>query len=85
MATFISTLNFTDQGIQNIKNTCERTEAFKSAAEGMGVTVQNIYWTLGSFDGVANFKDSCPVNDTVDSVRQEGIFVENRLKNERDA
>ena len=55
MATFISTLNFTDQGIQNIKNTCERAEAFKSAAEGMGVNVQNIYWTLGSFDGVAVF------------------------------
>ena len=55
MATFISTLKFTDQGIQNIKQTCERADAFKAAAEGMGVSVQEIYWTLGPFDGVAIF------------------------------
>jgi uncharacterized protein with GYD domain len=55
MATFISTLKFTDQGIQNIKDTCERAEAFKAAAESMGAKVRNIYWTLGPFDGVAVF------------------------------
>ena len=58
MATFISTLKFTDQGIQNIKHTCERADAFKAAAERMGVKVRDIYWTLGPFDGVAIFDAS---------------------------
>jgi len=55
MATFISTLKFTDQGIQNIKDTCERADAFKAAAETLGANVRDVYWTQGPFDGVAIF------------------------------
>jgi uncharacterized protein with GYD domain len=55
MATFISTIKFTEQGIQNIKDTCTRANAFKSAAKKMGVKVQDIYWTLGPFDGLLVF------------------------------
>jgi uncharacterized protein with GYD domain len=52
MATFITTLHFTEQGIKAARNTCERAAAFKAAAEKMGVKVTGIYWTLGAFDGV---------------------------------
>ena len=52
MATFISTIKFTEQGIQNIKDTCKRANAFKATAKKMGVKVQGIYWTLGRFDGL---------------------------------
>ncbi len=55
MATFISTVKFTDQGIKDIKATCKRASAFKAAAEKMGVEVRDIYWTLGPFDGVVVF------------------------------
>jgi uncharacterized protein with GYD domain len=51
MATFITTLHFTEQGIKAVRDTCERAGAFKATAKKMGVTVKEIYWTLGAFDG----------------------------------
>jgi uncharacterized protein with GYD domain len=55
MATFISTINFTQKGIEAIGETSKRAAAFRSAVEKMGVKVANIYWTLGSFDGLIIF------------------------------
>ncbi len=52
MATFITTMHFTEQGIKAVRDTCERAAAFKAAAERMGVKVTAQYWTLGTFDGV---------------------------------
>ena len=52
MATFITTVQFTEQGIKAIRDTCERAAAFKAAAKKMGVKVSGLYWTLGAFDGV---------------------------------
>ena len=56
MATFVSTVQFTDQGMKDIKSTCKRAAAFKTAAAGMGVEIHNIFWTLGPFDGVVVFE-----------------------------
>ena len=50
MATFISLLNFTDQGIRNVKDSPARYEAFKTMAEKQGVTVKDIYYTVGHYD-----------------------------------
>lgn len=55
MATFISTVQFTDKGIKDIKATCNRAAAFKTAAKNMGVEVKNIFWTLGPLDGLVVF------------------------------
>jgi uncharacterized protein with GYD domain len=52
MATFITTLHFTEQGIKAVRDTCERAAAFKATAKKMGVKVSGLYWTLGAFDGV---------------------------------
>lgn len=52
MATFITLVSFTDQGIRNVKDSPARFEAFRSVAEGMGVTVKSAYWTMGSYDMV---------------------------------
>lgn len=52
MATFISLLNFTDQGIRNVKESPDRSEAFRAMAEHLGVTVKATYWTVGTYDGV---------------------------------
>ena len=52
MATFITTMHFTEQGIKAVRDTCERASALKATAKKMGVKVTGIYWTLGSFDGV---------------------------------
>ena len=55
MATFISTVTFTDQGIKDIKATGRRATAFKATAQKMGVEVKHIFWTLGRFDGLLVF------------------------------
>ena len=53
MATYIVLGNFTEQGIRAVKDTTKRAEAFKTLAKQNGVTVKEIYWTLGRYDNVA--------------------------------
>ena len=53
MATYISLINYTDQGIRTVKDTVDRAEAAKQLASGMGGTLNTVYWTLGSYDIVA--------------------------------
>ena len=55
MATFITTVRFTDQGMKDIKATCKRSQVFKTEAEKIGVEVKDIFWTLGPFDGLVVF------------------------------
>jgi uncharacterized protein with GYD domain len=52
MATFISLINFTDQGIRNVKDSPDRYEAFKALAEKVGGTVKGVYYTMGHYDMV---------------------------------
>lgn len=56
MATFITTIKFTEQGISGIGETTKRAAAVKASAKKMGVKVTNIYWTLGDYDGVLIFE-----------------------------
>jgi uncharacterized protein with GYD domain len=56
MATFITTIKFTQQGIQDIDHTTKRAAALKVAAKRMGVKVKDIYWTLGDYDGLLIFE-----------------------------
>ena len=53
MATYIMLANFTDQGIRNVKDTVKRAEVFRELAKGAGVTVKDLYWTLGQYDIIA--------------------------------
>jgi uncharacterized protein with GYD domain len=52
MATFISLLNFTDQGIRNIKESPDRYGAFRALSEKLGVTLKGFYYTVGHHDMV---------------------------------
>ena len=56
MATYVLLLNFTDQGIRNVKDTTKRAEAFKRIADKAGGKVKEVYWTLGQYDGVLIFE-----------------------------
>ncbi len=56
MATFISTIIFTAQGLQGIDETTKRAAALKAAAKKRGVKITNIFWTLGDHDGVLIFE-----------------------------
>ena len=56
MATFITLVSFTDQGIKNVKDSPARVEAFRAMAEGLGVTVKSVFWTMGSYDMVVTME-----------------------------
>ena len=52
MAINISLVNFTDQGIKQIKDSPQRAKAFRDLCKKSGVTVKDIYWTAGRYDMV---------------------------------
>ena len=52
MATFISTIRFTQQGIKGFGETTHRAAALKATARKMGVKVTGVFWTLGDYDGL---------------------------------
>lgn len=56
MATFITNIKFTQQGIKDIDHTTKRAAAIKAAAKKMGVKVEEVYWTLGDHDGMLIFE-----------------------------
>ena len=51
MHTFIALLDYTDQGIRNIKDSPHRADHFNKLAEKAGARVIAQYWTIGSHDG----------------------------------
>ena len=50
MSTYIWLVNWTDQGIRNVKETTKRAKSFREMAEKMKVKVREILWTMGRFD-----------------------------------
>lgn len=50
MAAYVTLVNFTDQGARTIKDSPARFEAFKNAAEQLGVNVKTVLWTQGPYD-----------------------------------
>jgi uncharacterized protein with GYD domain len=50
MATYIALLQFTDQGIRNVKDTTKRSATATDIASKMGVKFTDIFWTLGQYD-----------------------------------
>jgi uncharacterized protein with GYD domain len=52
MPTYVALVNFTDQGIRQIKQTTERAKGLINAAANLGVKVKEIYWTMGAYDAL---------------------------------
>src|SRR5260370_14808705 len=52
MATYVILIQFTDQGIRNIKDTVKRGDAAVAEAEKMGMKIVEEYWTMGAYDAV---------------------------------
>jgi len=50
MATFVVLASYTDQGIRSVKEAMTRVEVLKEMAKKAGVTVKDMYWTLGRHD-----------------------------------
>ncbi len=50
MPTYISLLNFTDQGIRTVRDTVDRTDRATELAEKHGARLVQTYWTVGPYD-----------------------------------
>ncbi len=56
MATFISLVNYTDEGIRRVKDSPVRFDAARQVAGGIGVEIKDLYLTMGSHDVVFIFE-----------------------------
>ena len=56
MPTFVTLGNFTDQGIKSVKDSVKRSEAIKDMGKKFGVTMKDIYWTMGAYDVIGVFE-----------------------------
>jgi len=52
MARYIMLVNWTDQGIRNVKDSPKRLDAARGAAKGMGADIKEFYMTMGDHDMV---------------------------------
>jgi uncharacterized protein with GYD domain len=52
MATFVSLVNWTDQGIRSVNDTIQRYERGEEIANKHGVSNEQIYWTVRPYDMV---------------------------------
>ncbi len=50
MAKYISLIKYTAKGIDNIKDSPNRLDAFKQLCESMGVAVDGFFLTMGRYD-----------------------------------
>ena len=50
MPAYVTLANFTDQGARAIKDSPDRFDAFKAAAEAAGITIKSVHWTTGAYD-----------------------------------
>jgi uncharacterized protein with GYD domain len=52
MPAYVSLINFTEQGVRNVKDTVNRARAAAEAAQAAGGRFIGIWWTLGQYDAV---------------------------------
>ena len=50
MAAYLMLLNWTDQGIRNVKESPKRLDAAKKLAKDLGGEIKTVYMTQGSID-----------------------------------
>jgi len=66
MPMYISLVQFTDKGMQAAKETTQRMTDWAAKVKPMGVSVKDMYWTLGHYDQVCVFE--APNDETAASV-----------------
>ncbi|MGH3328290.1 MAG: GYD domain-containing protein [Streptomycetales bacterium] len=66
MSKYVVLVNWTDQGIRNVEDTVERSEAVGSLARQLNGEMKEIYWTLGPYDIVGIFE--APDDETATAV-----------------
>jgi uncharacterized protein with GYD domain len=59
MPTYVLLINWTDQGVRNVRDTVDRYDRSTELANKHGVSLEQIYWTVGPLDivGLAEAPD----------------------------
>lgn len=63
MATYIGLLNYTQEGIANIKESPNRLDVAKKAAKAMGAKIKDFYLVMSQYDMVITME--APDDETV--------------------
>ena len=50
MPNYVVLMNWTDQGVRTVKDTVQRREQADALAERHGTRIEQVYWTVGSYD-----------------------------------
>jgi uncharacterized protein with GYD domain len=50
MPTYVTLMNWTDQGIRSAKETVQRRDQANALAEKYGARIEQVYWTVGPYD-----------------------------------
>ena len=50
MPTYVTLMNWTDQGIRTVRDTVDRRGQADELAEKHGATIEQVYWTVGPYD-----------------------------------
>jgi uncharacterized protein with GYD domain len=66
MALYVTLVNFTEKGLNAVKDSVKRSEAFKNMAKEHGATVKEIIWTQGAYDVVTVIE--APDDETASAV-----------------
>ena len=66
MATYISLVQFTEKGIRAAKDTTHRVADWAAKVKSRGVSIKQMYWTLGKYDQVCIFE--APDDETAAAV-----------------
>ena len=53
MPTYVILIDWTDEGIRNVRSTVERADRVDQLAEKYGARMSQLYWTVGPHDLVA--------------------------------
>jgi uncharacterized protein with GYD domain len=56
MPRYVVLVNWTDQGVKNVKETLRRTDSGSDLAEKHGLKLEQAYWTVGPYDMVTVFE-----------------------------
>ena len=52
MPTYVTLVRFTQQGVENIKESPNRLDAAKEGAKSMGIEIREFYLAMGQYDAV---------------------------------
>ena len=56
MPRYVVLVNWTEQGVRNVKETLQRTDSGGELADKHGLKLEQAYWTVGPYDMVVVFE-----------------------------